>query len=47
MRAVIMTSTAHGFLVLDHAGRFKPFMYEPLNHDEMVTAVMRTVLGTD
>jgi AcrR family transcriptional regulator len=47
MRAVIMTSTAHGFLMLDHAGRFKPFMYEPLSHDEMVKAVLRTAMGAD
>lgn len=45
IRTVIMVSTAHGFLALDHAGRFKPFMYEPLNHDEMVEAVIRTAMG--
>jgi AcrR family transcriptional regulator len=45
MRAVIMISTGHGFLALDNAGRFKPFMYEPMNHEEMVEAVMRAALG--
>jgi len=45
MRAVIMVSTAHGFLALDHAGRFRPFMYEPLDHDQMVEAVMRSAMG--
>lgn len=45
VRTLIMTSTAHGFLTLDHVGRFKPFMYEPLTHDEMVEAVMRAAMG--
>jgi AcrR family transcriptional regulator len=47
MRAIIMISTAHGFLALDHAGRFKPFMYEPLRHGEMVEAVMRKAMSAD
>jgi AcrR family transcriptional regulator len=45
IRALIMTSTSHGFLSLDHVGRFKPFMYEPLSHDEMVAAVMQAAMG--
>lgn len=44
-RAVIMTSTSHGFIALDQAGRFKPFMYEPLTHEEMVEAVMRSAIS--
>ncbi len=43
IRSVIMMSTSHGFLSLDNAGRFKPFMYAPLTHEEMVTAVMRAL----
>jgi AcrR family transcriptional regulator len=43
-RAVIMMSTAHGFLALDQAGRFKPFMYAPMTHDEMVEAVMASAM---
>jgi hypothetical protein len=39
-----MVSTSHGFLALDQAGRFKPFMYEPMTHDEMVEAVMRSAM---
>jgi AcrR family transcriptional regulator len=45
VRAIIMTSTTHGFLTLDHVGRFRPFMYEPLTHEEMVRAVMRAAMG--
>jgi AcrR family transcriptional regulator len=45
-RAIIMVSMGHGFLTLDASGRFKPFMYEPMSHDEMVEAVMRTAMGS-
>ena len=45
VRAVLMFSTSHGFLALDQAGRFKPFMYEPMTHAEMVEAVMGSALG--
>jgi AcrR family transcriptional regulator len=45
VRTIIMTSTAHGFLTLDHVGRFRPFMYEPLTHDKMVEAVMAAAIG--
>jgi AcrR family transcriptional regulator len=45
LRTMIMISTAHGFLSLHNSGRFKPFMYAPLSHDEMVEAVMRTAIG--
>lgn len=45
IRTLIMTSTSHGFLSLNHVGRFKPFMYEPLSHDEMVKAVMQAATG--
>jgi hypothetical protein len=45
VRTLIMISTAHGFLTLDHVGRFKPFMYEPLSHQEMVEAVMQAAMG--
>lgn len=44
-RTVIMISTAHGFLDLDRAGRFRPFMYEPLRSDELARAVMRAAIG--
>jgi AcrR family transcriptional regulator len=43
IRTVIMMSTSHGFLSLNNAGRFKPFMYEPLTHQEMVSAVLRAL----
>ncbi len=43
IRTVIMMSTSHGFLSLDNAGRFEPFMYAPLTHEEMVTAVIRAL----
>jgi hypothetical protein len=45
VRTLIMISTAHGLLTLDHVGRFKPFMYEPLSHQEMVEAVMQAAMG--
>jgi AcrR family transcriptional regulator len=45
VRTIIMISTGHGFLTLDHVGRFRPFMYEPLTHEEMVEAVMRAAMG--
>ena len=44
-RTVIMVSTAHGFLDLERAGRFKPFMYEPLSRSDLVDAVMRAAIG--
>ena len=44
MRAILLMSTGHGFLALDQAGRFKRFMYEPMTHEEMVEAVMRTAM---
>jgi AcrR family transcriptional regulator len=47
VRTIIMMSTSHGFLALYRAGRFKPFMYEPLSHEDMVEAVMRSLLGVD
>jgi AcrR family transcriptional regulator len=47
MRAIVMVSMGHGFLTLDASGRFKPFMYEPMNHDEMVEAVIRTAMGSE
>jgi len=31
-KTVTMWSTVYGFLVLDRARRFKPFMIEPLGH---------------
>jgi AcrR family transcriptional regulator len=40
-RVVTMWSTVYGFLSLNTAGRFQPFMIEPLTHDEIVEAVMR------
>jgi AcrR family transcriptional regulator len=45
VRTIIMISTGHGFLTLDHVGRFRPFMYEPLSHEQMVEAVMRAAMG--
>jgi hypothetical protein len=42
---VLMFSTSHGFLALGQAGRFKPFMYEPMTYEEMVEAVMGSALG--
>ena len=47
VRTIIMMSTGHGFLALDRAGRFKPFMYEPLSHEDMVEEVMRSLIGVD
>lgn len=44
-RTVVMASTAHGFLALDRAGRFKPFMIAPLTREAMVRAVIRSALG--
>jgi hypothetical protein len=40
-----MISTGHGFLALDNAGRFKPFMYEPMRHEDVVEAMLRTATG--
>ena len=45
IRTVIMVSTSHGFLSLENAGRFKPFMYEPLTREEMVAAVLQALEG--
>ena len=45
VRTIIMISTGHGFLTLDHVGRFRPFMYEPLTHEQMVETVMRAAMG--
>ena len=39
-RVVTMWSTVYGFLSLNTAGRFQPFMIAPLTHDEIVEAVM-------
>ncbi len=46
LRAILMVSLGHGFLALDAAGRFKPFMYEPMSHEEMVEAVIRQAMGS-
>jgi AcrR family transcriptional regulator len=40
-RVVTMWSTVYGFLSLNTAGRFQPFMIAPLTHEEIVEAVMR------
>jgi AcrR family transcriptional regulator len=45
MRTLTMISTGHGFLALDNAGRFKPFMYEPMRHEDVVEAMLRTATG--
>lgn len=39
-RTLTMWSTLYGFLALDRARRFKPFMTEPLTHAEIVEAVI-------
>lgn len=44
-RTIVMWSTLYGFHALDGAGRFKPFMIEPLTHDELVEAVMAAAMG--
>jgi AcrR family transcriptional regulator len=45
VRTLIMISTSHGFLALNNAGRFRPFMYEPLTPEQMVDAVMHRAIG--
>ncbi|QUD89212.1 TetR/AcrR family transcriptional regulator [Phenylobacterium montanum] len=39
-RTITLWSTLYGFLALDGAGRFKPFMTEPLTREEIVEAVV-------
>jgi AcrR family transcriptional regulator len=44
-RTITMWCTVHGYLALNAAGRFQPFMTEPLTDDEIVEAVMRAAVG--
>ena len=44
-RTVTMWSTVYGFLALDGAGRFKPFMTEPLSHADLVEATVAAAIG--
>ncbi len=44
-RTLTMWSTMYGFLALRGAGRFKPFMIEPLTAAEMEAAVTRAAMG--
>ena len=44
-RTIAMLSLSYGFLSLDRAGRFKPFMIEPLTHEELVEAVLTGAVG--
>jgi AcrR family transcriptional regulator len=44
-RTVTMWSTVYGFLALDRARRFKPFMVEPLNHADLLQAAMSAAIG--
>ena len=44
-RTVTMWSTVYGFLALDRARRFKPFMIEPLSHDDLLTAALGAAIG--
>ena len=44
-RVVTMWSTVYGFLALNTAGRFQPFMIEPLTEDEIVEAVLQAAVG--
>jgi AcrR family transcriptional regulator len=44
-RTVTMWSTVYGFLALDGAGRFKPFMTQPLTHDDLVEATLAAAIG--
>jgi AcrR family transcriptional regulator len=44
-RTLIMVSTGHGFLALDRGGRLKPFMTEPMTHDDLVEALIGSATG--
>ena len=44
-RTIIMWSTVYGYLALQGAGRFKPFMVEPLSEDEISEAVLDAAAG--
>jgi len=44
-RTITMWSTVYGFLALNTAGRFQPFMIEPLTLDEIVDAVLQAAMG--
>jgi hypothetical protein len=44
-RTLTMWSTVYGFLALDRARRFKPFMTEPLTRAEIVEAVITAATG--
>jgi AcrR family transcriptional regulator len=46
-RTITMLSTLYGFLALKTAGRFQPFMTQPLTEDEIIEAVMRAAVGSD
>ncbi len=44
-RTITMWSTVYGFLALDRARRFKPFMTQPLTRAEIVEAVITAATG--
>ena len=44
-RTVTMWSTIYGFLALESANRFKPFMVQPLSHDDLIEAAMTAAIG--
>lgn len=44
-RAVTMLSTVVGYRVLDVAGRFRPYMIEPLSRAELLDAVLDAAIG--
>lgn len=46
-RTLILVSTGHGFLALDRGGRLKPFMTEPMTHDDLVEAVIGSATGAN
>ena len=44
-RTLTLWSTIYGFLALDGARRFKPFMTDPLTREEIIEAVMAAAAG--
>jgi AcrR family transcriptional regulator len=42
---LMMMAAGHGFLALDRAGRIKPFMLEPMTREEMIQALIGSVIG--
>jgi AcrR family transcriptional regulator len=44
-RTVTMLSTVVGYRVLDHVGRFRPHMIEPLASEDLLDAVLEAAIG--